>query len=168
MRHYSHDAWNSVSATLKLPARGAVLGALAPVLVPTEPGERRSLVVVYPIIPQGLADRQTQSAEATADMAEGIRERFGMRVRAKDRTAIARTRNLDEKMASGSVLIRAYAVACVTVPKTLRVAEFGRRLDGSIRRAGFAPLRLDVAQDAGFAAANIPVGIGLDRRMDQQ
>ena len=37
VRHYSHDAWQSVSDTLKLPAKGAVLGALAPVLVPTEP-----------------------------------------------------------------------------------------------------------------------------------
>ena len=48
VRHYSHDAWNSISATIKLPAHGAVIGALAPVLVPTEPGERRSLVVGVP------------------------------------------------------------------------------------------------------------------------
>ena len=34
-----------------------------------------------------------------------------------------------------------------------------------IRR--FAPLRLDLAQDAGFAAANLPLGIGLDRKADQ-
>ena len=166
IRHYSHDAWNSVASTVKLPARGAVIGALAPVLIPTEPGERRSMVAVYPVVPQGTADRQTQSAEASADMAEGLRDRIGMRTRAKDRTAIARTRNLDAKMASGNALVRAYAVACVTVPKTLRVAEFGRRLDASIRRAGFAPLRLDASQDAGFAAANIPLGIGLDRRAE--
>lgn len=37
-RHYSHDAWNSISATIILPVRGAVLGALAPVLTPTTPG----------------------------------------------------------------------------------------------------------------------------------
>jgi hypothetical protein len=45
------------------------------------------------------------------------------------------------------------------------VAEHGRRLDASIRGAGFVPLRLDLAQDSGFAAAAIPLGIGLpDRR----
>jgi hypothetical protein len=49
----------------------------------------------------------------------------------------------------------------------MRIAELGRRLDASIRRAGFAPLRLDLAQDAGFAAATIPLGVGLDRSSDQ-
>ena len=40
----------------------------------------------------------------------------------------------------------------------------GRRLDASIRRAGFAPLCLDLAQDAGFAAATLPLGLGLTRK----
>ena len=137
-----------------------MLGALAPVLVPTEPGERRSVVVVFPILAQSVADRQTQNAEWAADMGETLRNRAGVKTRAKDQTSIARTRSLDAKLATGNALVRPYAVACVTVPKTLRIAEFGRRLDASIRRAGFAPLRLDLAQDAGFAAATIPLGIG--------
>ncbi|MCC6497171.1 MAG: PrgI family protein [Propionibacteriaceae bacterium] len=166
-RHYVHDAWCSIAAAIKLPPKGAVLGALAPVLVPTEPGERRSLVVVFPIIAQSVADRQTQKAEWSVDMAETLRSRAGMRLRAKDQATIARTRNLDAKLATGSALVRPYAVACVTVPATMRIAEFGRRLDASIRRAGYAPLRLDLAQDAGFAAATIPLGIGLDRTGDQ-
>ncbi|MCC6496162.1 MAG: PrgI family protein [Propionibacteriaceae bacterium] len=167
VRHYSHDAWHSIAATLKLPVKGAVLGALAPVLVPTEPGERRSMVVVFPILAQSVADWQTQNAEWSADMAETLRSRAGVKTRAKDQTVIARTRGLDAKLATGNALVRPYAVACVTVPRTLRIAEFGRRLDASIRRAGFAPLRLDVAQDAGFAAANLPLGIGLDRKTVQ-
>ena len=32
-RHYSHDAWNSISATIKLPVKGAAMGALAPILL---------------------------------------------------------------------------------------------------------------------------------------
>ncbi|MBC7632607.1 SCO6880 family protein, partial [Aeromicrobium sp.] len=48
VRHYSHDAWNPVSATIKLPVKGALMGALAPVLTPTESGERRSYVVSFP------------------------------------------------------------------------------------------------------------------------
>lgn len=164
-RHYSHDAWNSVSFTMKLPPSGAVMGALAPVLVPTEQGERRSMTVVYQIIPQAAADRQTQAAEASADMAEGIREKLRIRTRAKDRTAIARTRRLDSKMSTGNALVLAHAVVCVTVPRTLEAAEFGRNLEASIRAAGFAPLRLDLAQDAGFAAATIPLGAGLGRQV---
>ena len=57
------------------------------------------------------------------------------------------------------------AAACATVPATWPVAEHGRRLDASVRAAGFVPLRLDLAQDSGFAAAAIPLGVGLpDRR----
>jgi hypothetical protein len=166
-RHYSHDAWHSISATVKLPPKGAVLGALAPVLVPTEPGERRSMVVVFPILAQSVADRQTQNAEWAADMSETLRSRAGVKTRAKDQTVLARTRSLDAKLATGNALVRPYAVACVTVPRTLGIAEYGRRLDAAVRRAGFAPLRLDLAQDAGFAAANLPLGVGLDRKAVQ-
>jgi hypothetical protein len=161
VRHYSHDAWNSVSATIKLPAKGAVIGALAPLLAPTEAGERRSLLVGFPILAQTAADRQTQNAEWAADMGEQLRSKAGVKTRAKDQTALHRTRSLDSKLASGNALVRPYAVAAVTVPKTQRIAEYGRRLDAAIRRAGFAPLRLDLVQDAGFAAATLPVGLSL-------
>lgn len=163
MRHYSHDAWNSISATIKLPARGAVIGALAPVLAPTEPDERRSLLVAFPILGQTTADHHTASAEWAADMGEALRAKAGMRTRAKDRIALARTRSLDTRLATGNALTRPYAIATVTVPKTQRIAEYGRRLDAAIRHAGFAPLRLDLAQDAGFAASTIPLGASLLR-----
>jgi len=166
VRHYSHDAWNSVSATVKLPARGAVIGALAPVLVPTEPGERRSLMVAYPILAATAADRQTANAEWAADMGETLRAKAGVRTRAREQQATARTRGLDAKLASGHALVRPYAIATVTVPKTARIAEYGRRLDAAIRRAGFAPLRLDLAQDAGFAASTIPLGLSLTRKVE--
>jgi hypothetical protein len=162
-RHYSHDAWNSISATIKLPARGAVIGALAPVLAPTEPEERRSLLVAYPILGQTAADRQTASAEWAADMGEELRNKAGVKTRAKDRIAVARTRSLDNRLANGNALVRPYAVATVTVPKTCRIAEYGRRLDASIRHAGYAPLRLDLVQDAAFAASTIPLGTSLMR-----
>ncbi len=101
-------------------------------------------------------------------MGEALRNHAGVKTRAKDRTNLARTRGLDAKLASGNALIRPYAVACTTVPTTMRIAEFGRRLDAAIRRSGFAPLRLDLSQDAGFAAANIPLGVGLDHRETDQ
>lgn len=63
VRHYSHDAWNSISSTIKLPTRGVVMGALAPILTPSEPGERRSFVVAYPIMSQSKADRQSGNSE---------------------------------------------------------------------------------------------------------
>jgi hypothetical protein len=166
VRHYSHDAWNSTSATVKLPARGAVIGALAPILVPTESGERRSLMVAFPILAASTADRQTANSEWAADMGETLRAKAGVKTRARDQQATDRTRSLDSKLASGHALVRPYAVATITVPKTARIAEYGRRLDAAVRRAGFAPLRLDLAQDAGFAASTIPLGLSLTRKVE--
>jgi ribosomal protein S4 len=89
-----------------------------------------------------------------------------VKTRAREQQAAARTRGLDAKLAAGHALIRPYAVTTVTVPKTARIAEFGRRLDAAVRRAGFAPLRLDLAQDAGFAASTIPLGLSLTRKVE--
>lgn len=166
-RHYVHDAWLSTSSTLKLPDRGAALGALAPVLVPSEPGERRSLLVAFPLLAQTRADRQTANAEWTADMADAVRAKAGVRSRARERAERARAHGLDDKLASGHALTRPYAVATVTVPRPGPVSEAGRRLDASIRRAGFAPLRLDLSHDLGFAVSTIPLGASLTRRADR-
>ncbi len=166
VRHYSHDAWNSVSATIKLPARGVAMGALAPILTPSEFGERRSFVVAYPIVSQSKADRQSGNAEWAADLAEGMNEKLGRKTRAKQRDEAHKARGLDAKLARGNSLTRPYGVCTVTVPKTMRITEFGRRLDASVRRAGFAPLRLDLAQDVGFATSTIPLGTSLTRSGD--
>ena len=165
-RHYSHDAWNSVSATIKLPARGAAMGALAPVLTPSEPGERRSVLVAYPILRGSAADRRSATSEWAADLGEELRARAKVKQRARARAETDKARGMDAKLARGNAMTRPYAVCTVTVPKTVRVAEFGRRLDASIRRAGFAPLRLDLSQDAAFAASTVPLGISLTRTGD--
>jgi hypothetical protein len=163
MRHYNHDAWSSVTDTILLPERGAILGALAPVLAPTTPGERRCLTVFYPAMGQGRADRLSHRAEMSAITGSELRRATGRLARAKQRRAQARALGLDEKLAKGRALVRPCAAATVTVPNTWQVSEFGRRLDASIRIPGFIPLRLDLAQDSGFAAAAIPLGVGLPR-----
>jgi hypothetical protein len=60
-------------------------------------------------------------------------------------------------------MTRPYAVCTVIVHKTARVAEYARRLDAAVRRAGFAPLRLDLSQDAAFTDSTISLGISLSR-----
>lgn len=163
IRHYSHDAWNSISATIKLPIKGALMGALAPILTPTEPGERRSFVASFPIMGQSAADRQSASSEWAADLGEALRDKAKVKQRTKARDEADKVRGLDRKLARGASMTQPYAVCTVTVPKTQRVGEFGRRMDASIRRAGFAPMRLDVAQDIGFAASTVPLGVSLTR-----
>ena len=166
VRHYSHDAWNSASATIRLPVKGAAMGALAPVLTPSEPGERRSFMVAYPILRQSKADRQSANSEWAADVGAHLRTKAGVKQRAKQRAEAAKAHGMDDKLARGNSMTRPYAVCTVTVPKTARVAEYARRLDAAVRRAGFAPLRLDLSQDAAFAASTIPLGISLSRKGD--
>ena len=166
VRHYSHDAWNSISSTVKLPVRGAAMGALAPALTPTAPGERRSFMVCYPILTQSVANRQSATSEWAADIGDELRHRAKVKKRAKASDESEKVRRLDAKLARGNSLTRPYAVVTVTVPKTARVSAFGRDLDASVRRAGFAPLRLDLAQDVAFAASTVPLGVSLTRKAD--
>lgn len=163
-RHYSHDAWNSVSATLKLPVKGAAMGALAPVLASHQDGERRSFMVCYPVVPAGRADRTSASSEFGADLGQSLRAAARMKEPTRSRDETDKVRRLEGKLARGNSLVVPHAVATVTVPKTVRAAEAGRRLDASIRRAGFAPLRLDLAHDVAFAASVVPMGISLTHR----
>ena len=146
------------------PCQRRVIGALAPVLTPGEAGERRSFLVAYPILQQSAADRRTANSEWAADLGEEMRHKAKIKQRARSRAETAKARGVDAKLARGSALTRPYAVCTVTVPKTARIAEHGRRLDASVRRAGFAPLRLDLAHDVGVAASTVPLGVSLTRR----
>ena len=163
-RHYQHDAWRSVSSTVLLPDRGAVMGALAPVFTPTEAGERRCVTVFFEPIPRHKADRLVGAQAMSAGTAAELRTRMGFRTRAVHRRDAARVEGQDQRLAEGSALVRTAVVAAVTVPDTWPIADYGRRLESAITAAGFSPLRLDLAQDSGFAAACVPLGIGLPRR----
>jgi hypothetical protein len=163
-RHYQHDAWSSVSCTVLMPERGAVMGALAPVLAPSTAGERRCLTVFFEPIAAGTADRLVGRESMSATTAAEVRTRMGFTSRAAHRRDAARVQGQDTRLAGGRALVRAALAVAVTVPSTWAVEDYGRRLEASVRAAGFEPLRLDLAQDAGFAAACIPLGVGLPQR----
>jgi len=162
-RHYEHDAWSSVTTAVLLPDSGAIMGALAPVFTPTQAGERRSVTVLFEPIARTRADRLVGRDSMSADTAAQVRSRMGFATRAAHHRAATRVAGQDVRLADGRALLRVAVVAAVTVPSTWPVADYGRRLDAAIRGSGFAPLRLDLAQDSGFAVACIPLGVGLPR-----
>lgn len=163
-RHWVHDAWSSVTCTVLLPDQGAMMGALAPVLTPAQAGERRCMTVFLEPIPAARADRLVGREAISAGTAAEMRARMGFVTRAAHRRDAARVGEHDVRLASGKALVRAAIAAATTVPSTWSIAEAGRGLEATIRAAGFTPLRLDLAQDSGFAAACIPLGVGLPRR----
>ena len=103
------------------------MGALAPVLTPSEPGERRSFLVAYPILRQSAADRRTATSEWAADLGEELRAKAKVKQRAKSRDEAAKARGLDAKLARGNALdppVRRRAPS--PSPRPCRVAEYGR------------------------------------------
>ncbi|KRA37934.1 MULTISPECIES: SCO6880 family protein [unclassified Nocardioides] len=164
LRSYRHGEWESVAATILLPRKGAVMGALARALVPSQVGERRALTVFFRPIGQRVADRTTGRAEMSAAMAAEVRRKVGRVERARERHAVQQVRETDEKLERGRSLVRLSSVLAVTVPAAWSVQDYGRRLDASVRLCGFTPLPLDGAHDAAFAAAAIPLGTGLPKK----
>ena len=163
-RHYTHDAWQSVTCTVLLPDKGAVMGALAPALTPTTTGERRCATVFFEPITAARADRMVGNESMSSELATEIRRRGGFRVRAAHRRDAARVDGQDARLAEGNALVRVAVAVSVTVPGTWSITDYGRRLEASVTGSGFKPLRLDLAQDSAFAAACIPLGVGLPRR----
>jgi hypothetical protein len=161
LRTYRHGDWLSLSDTILLPQQGAVLGALAPVLVPSVPEERRSLTVLFSPVSQRAADKMTSREEMSAVTAAELRRRSGRLERARDRHAVRQVKSTDEKLARGRSLVRVAAALSITVPADWPVGEYGRRLDASVRLAGYVPHRLDGAQDSGFVVATVPLGVTL-------
>ena len=164
LRSYRHGEWESVSSTILLPRKGARMGALARVLVPSQPGERRALTVFYRPVSQQAADRSTGRAQMSAVMAGTLREKAGKVERAKDRHSVGKLADRDEKLERGRSLVKVASAVSVTVPAHWNVQDFGRRLDASIRISGFTPLPLDGAHDAAFAVSAIPLGAGLPKK----
>jgi len=163
-RHYTHDAWSTATCTLLLPEQGALMGALAPVFTPSVAGERRSVTVFFEPVSRDKADRMVGRDSMSAGTAAEMRRRLGFQTRAAQRRDAGRVQDADVRLASGRSLVRAAVAAAVTVPSTWSISEHASRLESSVRGAGFVPLRLDLAQDSGFAAACVPLGIGLPRR----
>lgn len=164
IRSYRHGEWESISSTILLPRKGARMGALARVLVPSQAGERRSLTVFYRPVSQQAAERATGRAQTSATMAATIRTKVGQDERAKDTQSVDRLHQRDTKLEMGRSLVKVSSAVSITVPATWNAHDFGRRLDASIRISGFTPLPLDGAHDAAFAVATIPLGAGLPKR----
>jgi len=163
LRSYQHGDWSSVTTSVLLPRKGAVMGALARSLVPSQVGERRALTVFYRPVGQRTAERQTGRAEMSAAMAAEMRHKVGRVERARERRASAQVHETDEKLESGRSLVTVSAALSITVPAAWGAQDYGRRLDAAVRLCGFTPLPLDGAHDAAFAAATIPLGVGVRR-----
>jgi hypothetical protein len=163
-RSYAHDAFTTVSYALLLPKRPTTVGALSRVLAPANIGERRCLALHYEPLPPGRANRQIDRDTWAAEMAVDVRAKRGFRVPRRDRKRLTDVAEQEHQLARGHSLVRVAGAACVTLPADGAVEDAAAAFEGSARSAGYQLLRLDLAQDSGFVAAVLPLGVGLPKR----
>ena len=166
-RTYSHDAFTTVSYALLLPKRPTTVGALSRILAPATVGERRCLALHYEPLSAGRADRQIDRDTWAAEMAVDIKAKRGFRVPRRDRKRLAEVAEQESHLARGHSLVRVAGAVAVTVPTEAGVDDAAASFEGSARAAGYQLLRLDLAQDSGFVAAVLPLGVGLPKRGDR-
>ncbi len=166
-RTYTHDAYTTVSYALLLPKRPTTVGALSRVLAPATAGERRCLALHYEPLPAGRADRQIERDTWAAEMAVDIKAKRGFRVPRRDRKRLVEVAEQESQLARGHSLVRVAGAAAVTVPAGDGIDDAAASFEGSARAAGYQLLRLDLAQDTGFVAAVLPLGVGLPKRGDR-
>ena len=164
MRCYRHGEWESIATTILLPRKGAVMGALARALVPSQVGERRALTVFFRPVGRPSPTARPAVRRCRPRWRPRYDARSGRVERARERRAVEQVHETDEKLERGRSLVRLSSALAVTVPAAWNAQDYGRRLDASVRLCGFTPLPLDGAHDAAFAAAVIPLGTGLPKR----
>ncbi|GAA2865773.1 hypothetical protein Acy02nite_12860 [Actinoplanes cyaneus] len=163
-RSYVHDAWTTVSYALMLPDLPTRVGAMAQLLAPSTPGERRTLALHYePQNPQ-KASKEVERDIWTAEMAEDVRRKRGFRVSREQRRRSAEVASHESQLAAGHTMVRVAGAAAVTVPSTWPAEDHAATFEAAVRACHFRPLRLELAQDTGFVAACLPLGIGLPDR----
>ena len=161
-RSYHHDGFVTVSYAVIPPRAGVRFGSLAPLLAVRSPGERRSLAVHYEVLPQRLAQRIATRERQTTTLVSEIKASKGFGAAARDTQDRSSSYRQEDAVAAGEAMVRYALVVSVTVPDHWNVEDHAEALETSA--AGqYTLLRLELAQDSGFVAANLPVGMGLTR-----
>lgn len=163
---YRHGNFVTRSFTVMPPKNGTRVGSLAPLLTPGGNGERRTLAIHYePMAPEKAQRRAEREVNDTTLVSE-TRSRMGLRVRRRERRQAELVDRQEAVVATGHTLVRHQVVCSVTVPVTMDIADHAAAMTASARTRQLQPYPLDLAQDVGFVASVLPVGIGMPRRKD--
>lgn len=161
-RSYTHDGYTTVSFAIIPPRAGVKFGSLAPLLAVRAPGERRSLAIHYEVLPQRMAQKLATRERQTSTLVTEVRAAKGFGTAAKDAQDQGSSYRQEHSVAAGEAMVRYAVVASVTVPSDWNVEDHAEALETSVAGA-YHVVRLELAQDSGFVAANLPVGLGLVR-----
>jgi hypothetical protein len=160
---YRHDGGHSVTYQIhEWPRIGVPAWFLRPVLTAQSVARRSFALVVEPIGPRE-AEKAVMRARTKRDVAVRLRLKTGQLVPEHEMQALAEADAQDRQRAEGHGLVRfvGYVTVTVTEPAALDLAC--SELETDAGQCGLEVRRLWGAQDVGFFAAAMPLGMGLPK-----
>ena len=160
---YRHDSGLSVTYQVQeWPRVGVPAWFLRPVLTAQHCARRSFALHVEPIAPRA-AEKAVMRARTKRTVAVGLRRKSGQLVPEHERQALFEAEQQDRQRAEGHGLVRfvAYLTVTVTEPALLDLAC--SELETDAAQCGLEVRRLWGAQDVGFFAAAMPLGLGLPK-----
>ncbi|WP_326690302.1 MULTISPECIES: SCO6880 family protein [unclassified Streptomyces] len=163
---YRHDgAWTVSYQVRGLPQSEVYATFLQPLLRPRR-NARRSLSLVYEPIGPVKARQELAREKAKRDAARQLRSKTGRTESEDERRESMTARAQDVARAAGHGVLRLSCLLAVTVMDEDELEIACAELQADASAAGLEIRRVWGAQDAGFAAAALPLGHGLpDRRV---
>lgn len=161
-RVYRHDGFDTAAYTVLIPSAGSGFGSLAPILAVRSAGERRCLAIHYEILPPEEAAKDVRSQRFAASLLRDVKNSRGFARTAVDDQRAVTASSQEQAIAAGHSLVRYALAASVTVPVAANIEDHAARMENDAA-SRLRLLRLELAQDAAFIAACVPVGIGLPR-----
>lgn len=161
---YRHDgAWTITYQVRDWPRAGVYASVLQPLMKPTPHARRCFTLLVEPLAP-GRAERELSRDRTKRQTLIGLRRRTGRVDSPDELTQLTRAEAQDEARAAGHGICRFTALVAVTVTNPDQLAAACAELEADAAMSRIELRRLWGAQDAGFAAACLPLGQGLPAR----
>lgn len=162
IRSYQHDGFTSVSYTVLMPEAGVAFGSLGSFLAVKTAGERRSLAIHYEVLSPSRARSLVRRDRFRTGVLRDVKTRKGFSSAAGEQREARTAQAQEQAVAAGHAIVRYALAAAVTVPADWAIEDHAAGLENDV--AGrFRLLRLELAQDSGFVAAALPLGLGLPR-----
>jgi hypothetical protein len=161
-RVYRHDGYATVSYSVLMPEAGTTFGSLAGLLAVRARGERRSLAIHYQTLSPRQSRRTVRGNRWRTGVVRDWKRSKGFGANAVDTRDAGGARAQEQAVAAGHGVVRFAVAAAVTVPDSSNVEDHAARVESAVS-GRFRLLRMELAQDAGFVAAVLPVGLGLPK-----
>lgn len=160
---YRHDSGISVTYEVQnWPRSGVPAWFLRPVLTAHHTARRSVALVVEPIGAR-RAEQTVMRARTRRAVAVGLRHKTGQLVPEHERQALAEAEAQDRLRAEGHGLVRFVAYLTVTVTNAGDLDLACSELETDAGQCGLEVRRLWGAQDIGFYAGALPLGLGLPK-----